>query len=655
MSATREILADHYDLLLQSFKDSLQDLKADPLLSCLAERSESSRYIVDLCAESLQACIFGTHEMVMQTFISKLETLEFQKRCLETELQKAKMKTGDESGMKLRKYGGQSSLFKQDPLSSYQEKSKVGEVEVLQSSFCDDEKHGFLLRENKRLKDEIEVLTSRFVETQKIKTSICLPPEEIEKLSKLEHSNKLLKEKHDQIAQRLDEAVLMKHSLESHNNSLKNELATLSDSNSQLRRELHQLEVELLDVKSKLAEQNSISNHFKESLNKKKEELDLMKKEVEDIEKTLKGEKRKSASLETELEKIRYTHDLMHKTISQESKSLRDQNTAIRSENKVLTDKIENIFKEYNTKLEDEKKNTSKFQKTLKELENENDSLKVLVDSLQQKVDFFKQHVALMDNQIRGEKAGNSEVFPSPCLSETSTVKSADRHTESTNVPASQEVKKPKSTLPFYFAKIQALEQAIKEVRFLHKQEKATWATDVKQFKLEVTSMVYRFKMHIANRLIENYKKSKEVLNSPRLPSNENKREIVNRTLTPRQKPYSENKINTPIARRRLVDKEEFPQHLRASLFVEPSNKENGEFSHRSKEHLAITQPITPRRLMTDRNKGPANHFFGMKEPERNLTIEAIELESQAILDRINEFKPAPQLKSSTKSSTLRI
>ena len=678
-------MADHFDLLMIGFDEAISQMRHDPLMECFSERIESKKFMLNLCEEIISNSLYGKHDMAMRDLLTKAEQISktsassvrkvtfadgireeqtskllaekkfMERQITELQIELNMVKTTNESlSKKVSQIPKESSLSTM-VRNEMENTSRNSDMDMIHSS-------DVIIRDNKKLTEEIEYMRMKNLELQK-RLQSQKHTDNVSSLPEVMEVNRHLKERSEAQDKKLDELDLYVKSQESHILTLKNELNSYSETNSNLKRDLHRIEVEMLECRNKLKEEDTVSQHHRDCLVKAEEEITGLTKELEVVEKDLKLERRRSTGFETELEKMKYTHELMHKNITQELKSLRDQNIAIKTENKALTERLDCQLKEYLLKLDEEKKKTSKSIKIIKDAESRNEALKVLADSLQQKVDFFKHHVTLMDDQERTDKARDEDMPSKLYISPSTSIICKE------SIDTSKTVKLTKDKL---ILKLRSLENCVKDMRLAYRQEMAEWTSDVKAFKLEVASMVYRLRMNIANRLIEQNNKIKKIsenksvqkMNYPAREKDWSRPELkaplfdnIDRDygiikyskdmiMTPASKPKSHFDIKscTNNISRRDHDKRHPETEVRKPLFREFWNKENNpplQTEVLRDRDLNIC-PSPRKRPLLDISHTPHKpqlRMYGMDH--RPIThIDAIEVDSQAILDCVNDYRP---------------
>lgn len=246
-------------------------------------------------------------------------------------------------------------------------------------------------REYKKIVEENEIIEKKLREIQKLNTTSTKKNDEgAQKVLSLEEVNKSLKDKLETMTRKVEDLEFSKGTVEEHLKTLKDEIKETCEKNTELKREKHMLEVEAMELGNKYSETQVERNRIKEDNEKMGNERDYLRIEYEKLEKQVKIEKRKTSNLERELDQMKYSHDTLHRSTMEEIKALRDHNQMLKQEGKSLQDKIENQFKEMQVRLEEERKNGLRGLKKIKEMENEEENLRLQVESLLKKVEFFK-------------------------------------------------------------------------------------------------------------------------------------------------------------------------------------------------------------------------------------------------------------------------
>ena len=423
------VVDDHFERIKLAVRDALDLVAQDPLLKCFSESSESRSYMFDRIEEIFKSTVQAVtppnlSAAYLNTFELQRTVYEWEKRATEAEAKasalqeqlraqtqavnkalEAKLDAAEE-----RKQAAELKLVeleevvanlraKISPLETQLSKaySKVSELEAVakRQEFANKEKEEHLVREIKRHTDELDIERKKIKELHKQLTAAERGAEvtqgiEMQKISGLEDTVRQLRDALDGMERKLDESEFNKKTLEDHMVNLKKEISDGVEANSLIKKEKHQLELELIECHNKIGEITVKYNFLREQLEKAQTESDFSKNEIEKLEKSLKADKRKTCNMERELDQLRYSHDLLSKQSSEELKSLREQNTLLKAETKTLHERLETQYRELQTKMDEERKGANKAREKGKILESENENLKLELESLQQKVVFYK-------------------------------------------------------------------------------------------------------------------------------------------------------------------------------------------------------------------------------------------------------------------------
>ncbi len=447
-------LQEHFDRLSKSFRESMDILVKDPLMKCFAESSESQKYMFDRIEEILSDTVLqvsnglklppqsvqsdpgrgnsGGQIFEMQKVICRLEEKnkklseelgreqEHLEACLK-DLDKEKKdkktiegrfeKVEDVRILEEQKVAELEEILanlraKIHPLEHQledkkKETEKLGnrnselEQQVRKLEFTFKETQDQLIRENRQLLEENDLISKKCKDLQKLNTGNggAKISDSGSRIQVLEETIRQLKDSNDNLARKSDEMEFAKRNIEDHMVALKTEITDTNELNTLLKREKHGLEIELIELNNKLAEITIKANRQKEDSEKTNIDSEYLKTEFDKLEKLYKAEKRKSSNLERELDQVKYSHDMLHKNTNEEIRSLRDHNTGLKNENRSLQEKLESQFREMQQRIDEERKSNLKNSKRVKELENEEENLKLQVESLLQKVDFYKQQL----------------------------------------------------------------------------------------------------------------------------------------------------------------------------------------------------------------------------------------------------------------------
>lgn len=198
---------------------------------------------------------------------------------------------------------------------------------------------------------------------------------------------------HKSLAKQLEDTSFVKQALEQQVVRLKEELQATADSISMLKSDRVKADIAFSELQKKVVEAQAKAAKASEDIEKADREKETTLAEVDKIERLYKNERRRAANLERELEQLQYTYGQLHKNSTAEISSLREHISLLKTDNLSLTSQIATLTSEINLKAEEERKETIKISKKLKELESQFDGLKVVNDSLEKKVEFYKEQL----------------------------------------------------------------------------------------------------------------------------------------------------------------------------------------------------------------------------------------------------------------------
>jgi chromosome segregation ATPase len=202
------------------------------------------------------------------------------------------------------------------------------------------------------------------------------------------------------LAKQLEDTTFTKEALEEQVSRLKEELQATADGISHLKADRVKSDIACCDWQKKVVEAQARVAKACEDAERAERDRETTLTEAEKIERLYKNERRRAANLERELEQLQYTYGQLHKNSSAEISSLREHISLLKIDNLSLTNQINTLSSEINSKADEEKKETIKIMKKLKELESQFDGLKILNDSLEKKVDFYKDQLMKSGNKI---------------------------------------------------------------------------------------------------------------------------------------------------------------------------------------------------------------------------------------------------------------
>lgn len=429
-SSLQQALTDHYERVKQLVRSAVEGIPSDPLLKCLSESKESQQYMLDRIEEIVQGAtssipqvninnsVFELQrslyhlEQENQTLQSKYEEVrkdchEFEEKLIQLKGVEARFDKSDEQRQiaELRLIELEEVIAnlkaKISPLeaqnSKYAIKLSESENNLKRAEFSAREKEDQLTRNLKNISDELEIERKRVKEMNRYAQAAPSDGRQGEsfnlaqKVNSLEETIRHLKETNESMERKVEEAEYNKRTIEEYMMSLKQEVQEMSDVVSSLKREKHGIEVELIDCNNKITDTSLKLNMQKENMERVVLENEYMKSEMEKLEKNYKTEKRKTTSLERELDQVKYSHEVLLKNSNEELRNLKDHNLLLKTENKTMQEKLELQFREMQSKLDEERKVSVRLREQAKMHENQNETMKLEIESLLQKVNFYKQ------------------------------------------------------------------------------------------------------------------------------------------------------------------------------------------------------------------------------------------------------------------------
>lgn len=199
---------------------------------------------------------------------------------------------------------------------------------------------------------------------------------------------------HDkQLSKQLEEAIYLKSAMEQQLQRLKEELQVNTETISTLKSDRIKADIAGGEWQKKITEAMTKANKAVEDAEHASQERDSALAEADKLERLYKNERRRAANLERELEQLQYTHNQLLKNSGAEITSLREHVSLLKADNLSLITQVSTLSTELNSKSEEEKKETNKLSKKLKDLECQFDGLKVTNESLEKKVEFYKEQL----------------------------------------------------------------------------------------------------------------------------------------------------------------------------------------------------------------------------------------------------------------------
>jgi chromosome segregation ATPase len=333
----------------------------------------------------------GINELEKFKFKSQLEQENFygkvEEKCgviaeLEKELERVKMEKqrvledGEEKEREMEEERGkfiqaQKELkkveYERNELVSSRERKErahAEEMELLKKKLQEMENNVVKKSKDKEYKEHIRILEQKF---QEIRNNSRMS---IHRLEEVEFENGQLRETIQ---------------------NTKQELVVLGEKMSGIRKEKHRMELDLIESKDKMSELLMQNSGLVEDLAKSQQEVEYIKKQFNETDAMLKIERRKAACLERELDQCKFTVTTLEKNSQELVESLREQTVHLRKEISSLENRLERQLKDSQRKIDEERKISMDAVDKLRKLENSEEALRVTVENLAKKVEFFKE------------------------------------------------------------------------------------------------------------------------------------------------------------------------------------------------------------------------------------------------------------------------
>lgn len=116
-----------------------------------------------------------------------------------------------------------------------------------------------------------------------------------------------------------------------------------------------------------------------------------MKKQFDENDSLLKIERRKAASLERELDQFKFTSETQERNSKETLASFNEKVQHLKKEISSLENRLERQLKESQRKIEDERKISMEAIEKLRMMENMEENLKITIENLTKKVEFYKE------------------------------------------------------------------------------------------------------------------------------------------------------------------------------------------------------------------------------------------------------------------------
>ena len=245
-------------------------------------------------------------------------------------------------------------------------------------------------RKIKNYGDEIELLNKKVQDLEANIAKKSKDKEYKQHIKLLEKKFKEIKETSQTTAHKLEETEFENGQVKESLNNLKKELLASTESLSIARKEKHQMELSLIESKDKVSELLMQNSGLIEDLGKNQQEMEYLKKQFGQSETFLKTERRKSATLERELDQCKFSIQTLEKSSTEIIETMKEKIKHLKNEVLALENRLERQLKESQRKMDEQRKVSMEALNQLRELETSEENHKVVIENLKKKVEFFK-------------------------------------------------------------------------------------------------------------------------------------------------------------------------------------------------------------------------------------------------------------------------
>lgn len=278
----------------------------------------------------------------------------------------------------------------QSMIQQLTEKSKVLEKENMSLSFQLNENKEEFERKVKEVENHNEVLINS---NDQLKQKLLMTSKTIDDSPArrdLESKIHVLESKLTQAEQKYEDVQFYSEQLKQTSESLKYEIKDLNGKLVEERKAKHSTELEMIKIKESNSELSLLNSQIQEDLTNLRNQLNLSLKIQMECESALKNERRKAANIEREHEQLDYQHSSHVHETNEIIQGFKTQVTHLKSENKNLNKRLENILRNDQKKLEEERNSHMATKEKLRMIEEYGERMDIQNENLRKKVNFFK-------------------------------------------------------------------------------------------------------------------------------------------------------------------------------------------------------------------------------------------------------------------------
>lgn len=266
-------------------------------------------------------------------------------------------------------------------------------------------------------KNELDQMKDKYNQLEGILNQDDKYKEIMTRMSNLEMEISQKSDELDVYALNLEESEFNKGQLEVTVAELKKEMTEMSQKLIEQRQNNHSNDLLVISLKDKSSELTILNSDLTEEITKLKQENSFLKKANEDVEANLKQSRRDAATLERELDQVKFSNSTVFRENNEMIVSFKNQIDHLKVENEKLNERLQKSLKEHNAKLEIERCSHMKSKEKVRVLEALEERMQIEIENLSKKVQFFKA------STLKATHASESQVASHCSLIETSQVK----------------------------------------------------------------------------------------------------------------------------------------------------------------------------------------------------------------------------------------
>lgn len=216
-------------------------------------------------------------------------------------------------------------------------------------------------------------------------------------LATLESRFKEVKEKYSSQKRELEESNFECQTLKATVDRLKTECQDSSDRELAERKHRHSLEMTMIELKKKVSESSAAFKETEDALKQAMGEMLIIQSEMNQLNESLKTERRKSLTLDRELEQVKFVGQRKDKEYTDTVCRHEEKYRELSSVHKQLSNKYDALIKDSQSMHARESMNSTNIACRIKELETRENEFQLITEDLQKKLAFYKEKAIKRD------------------------------------------------------------------------------------------------------------------------------------------------------------------------------------------------------------------------------------------------------------------